>query len=109
MVIVKNKPSFYFLDLGWESHYAVFLLPLLGHQALWGDGIRKKIRKIIGRSDLIMATPVEKQALNWHKAIWWVFTLKCDSTHYRLCLTEAAAAFQDAARRASAFFHSVKS
>ena len=65
------------------------------------------MRKIIGRSDLIMATPVEKQALNWHKAIWWVFTVKCDSTHYRLCLTEEAAALQ--AWKASTFLRTVKS
>lgn len=106
---MKNKLSFYLLDLGWEDHYPLFLLPVLGHRALRGDGIRKKMRKIIGRSDLIMATPVEKQALNWHKAIWWVFTVKCDSTHYCLRLTEAVAALQAAARRASAYFGSVKS
>lgn len=81
--------------------------PCVGPQARQGDGIRKKMRKIIGRSVLIIATPVEKQAPNWHKAIWCVFTVTCDSTRYRFCLTEAAAAVQAELRIASAFFQSV--
>lgn len=39
-------------------------------QEFQGDRIRRKMRKIIGRSILILATPMEKQAPNWHKAIW---------------------------------------
>lgn len=101
---MKNKTYVWFVYHGLEHHYMFFLLPVLAHQAQQGDRFRKKMRKIIGRSVFIMATPVEKQALNWHKAIWCVFTVKCDSSHYRFCLTEAVAAVQAEVRRASAFF-----
>lgn len=74
---MKNKKHTSGLcTLDMEHHYMFFLLPMLAHQAQQGDGFRKKMRKIIGRSVFIMATPVEKQALNWHKAIWFVFTVK---------------------------------
>lgn len=39
-------------------------------QAHWGDRIRGKMRKIIGRSDLIMATPVKSKLLIGIRAVW---------------------------------------
>lgn len=35
-----------------------------------GDRIRRKMRKIIGRSDLIMATPVKNKLLIGIRAVW---------------------------------------
>ena len=49
-----------------ENHYPFLVHPpqaVRAHQALRGDRIRRKMRKIIGRSDLIMATPVKNKPL----------------------------------------------
>lgn len=46
---------------------------LSANQAQRGDRIRRKMRKIIGRSDLIMATPVKNTVLIGLRAVWWVF------------------------------------
>lgn len=81
-------------------------IPCSSSEALWadqahrGDRIRRKMRKIIGRSDLIMATPVKNKLLIGVRAIWWVFKVKCESTHY---LSQAMAGI------ASAFIRSVES
>ncbi len=51
-------------------------IPCLFSEALWadqahrGDRIRRKMRKIIGRSDLIMATPVKNKVLIGIRAVW---------------------------------------
>lgn len=51
-------------------------IPCSSSEALWadqahrGDRIRRKTRKIIGRSDLIMATPVKNKLLIGVRAIW---------------------------------------
>lgn len=50
----------------------------------------------------------ENQALNWHKAVWWVFKVKWDSTHYPLHHAGAAAALQAALLVTSAFIDSVE-
>lgn len=81
---------------------------LRAEQAHQGDRIRRKMRKIIGRSDLIMATPVKNKRLIGRRAIWWVFKVKCESTHYPFRLAEAAASSQAMAEMASAFVHNVK-
>lgn len=39
-------------------------------QAHWGDRIRGKMRKIIGRSDLIMATLLKNKRLIGIRAVW---------------------------------------
>lgn len=43
---------------------------LRADQAHWGDRIRRKMRKIIGRSDMIMATPVKNKLLIGIRAVW---------------------------------------
>lgn len=51
-------------------------IPCSSSEALWadqahrGDRIRRKMRKIIGRSHLIMATPVKNKLLIGVRSIW---------------------------------------
>lgn len=61
------------LDLSLENHYSFLVHPLrlrgpTSHTR--GDRMRSKMRKIIGRSDLIMATPVKNKLLIGIRTIW---------------------------------------
>lgn len=52
-----------------------------------------------------MATPVKNKLLIGIRAVWWIFKVKCESTHYLFFLTEAAAVSQATAEIASVFIH----
>lgn len=49
-----------------------------------------------------MATPAKNKLLIGVRAIWWVFKVKCESTHYPFLLAEGAAALQATTEEASA-------
>lgn len=55
-----------------------------------------------------MATPVKNKLLIGIRAVWWIFKVKCESTHYIFLLTEAAAVSQAMAEIASTFIHSTE-
>lgn len=52
-----------------ENHYPLLVQALRDEQSHRGDRIRRKMRKIIGRSDLIMATPVKNKILIGKRAV----------------------------------------
>ena len=60
------------LDPSLENHYPFCPSSQAprAEQTHWGDRIRRKMRKIIGRSDLIMATPVKNNLLIGIWAVW---------------------------------------
>lgn len=56
------------------------LPPWLGPWQGYSRG--REFRKIIGRSGLIMATPVKNKPLIGARAVQWVLKVKCESIHY---------------------------
>lgn len=52
-----------------------------------------------------MDTPVKNKLLIGIRAVWWIFKVECESTHYLFLLTEAAAVSQAIAEIASTFIH----